>query len=76
MCAISLGMTPVQIRLREVRQTAGMTQAELAAKAKIDQGDVSRIESGKTNGISLDVLDRLCRALKCEPGDLLVRKRK
>ena len=40
------------------------------------QADISRIEPGKTTAISLDVLDRLCRALKCEPGDILVRKGK
>lgn len=66
-------MTPVEIRLREVRLEAGLTQVQLAEKTGIDQSDVSRIES-KATGISLDVLDRLCRALKCEPGDILVRK--
>ncbi|MCH7892390.1 MAG: helix-turn-helix domain-containing protein [Gemmatimonadetes bacterium] len=39
------------------------------------QADISRIETG-TKAISMDVLDRLCRALKCEPGDILVRKGK
>ncbi len=69
-------MTPVKIRLREVRTAANMTQAELAKKTGVDQGDISRIENGRTGGISLDVLDRLCRALKCAPGDILVRKGK
>ena len=68
-------MTPVQIRLREVRKSVGLTQAELAKKAGMAQGEISRIESNATM-ISLDVLDRLCRALKCEPGDILVRKGK
>ncbi len=68
-------MTPVQIRLREVRKSAGLTQAELAKKAGMAQGEISRIESSATM-ISLDVLDRLCRALKCEPGDILVRTRR
>ena len=69
-------MTPVEIRLRDARKAVGLTQAELAAKTGIDQGDLSRIENGKTAGMILDVLDRLCRALRCEPGDILVRKRK
>ena len=68
-------MTPVEIRLREVRKSAGLTQAQLAKKAGMAQGEISRIESSATM-ISLDVLDRLCRALKCEPGDILVRKGK
>jgi len=68
-------MTPVKIRLREIRIGAGLTQVELAKRARMDQADISRIEKG-AKAISLDVLDRLCRALKCEPGDILVRRRK
>ncbi len=68
-------MTPVEIRLREIRIGAGLTQVELAKRARMDQADISRIEKG-AKAISLDVLDRLCRALKCDPGDILVRKRK
>ena len=68
-------MTPVEIRLREVRKSVGLTQAQLAKKAGMAQGEISRIESSATM-ISLDVLDRLCRALKCDPGDILVRGRK
>ena len=68
-------MTPVEIRLRELRKALGLTQVQLAKKAHMDQGDVSRIEKG-TKQISLDMLDRLCKALKCEPGDILVRKRR
>ncbi len=68
-------MTPVEIRLREVRKSAGLTQAQLAKKVGMAQGEISRIESSATM-ISLDVLDRLCRALKCEPGDILVRTRR
>ncbi len=69
-------MSPVEIRLMEVRVAAGMTQAKLSKKTGIDQGDISRMENGKTGGIRLDILDRLCRALKCQPGDILVRKGK
>ncbi len=68
-------MTPVKIRLREIRIRAGLTQVELAKRARMDQADISRIEKG-AKAISLDVLDRLCRALKCEPGDILVRTRR
>ncbi len=68
-------MTPVKIRLREIRIGAGLTQVELAKRARMDQADISRIEKG-AKAISLDVLDRLCRALKCEPGDILVRTRR
>ena len=69
-------MTPVSIRLRERRTAAGLSQKKLAKLVGMAQADVSRIETGKTSAISLDVLNRLCKALKCEPGDILVRKGK
>ena len=69
-------MTPVKIRLLEQRKAAGLSQEQLAEIVGMAQADISRIETGKTSAISLDVLDRLCKALRCEPGDLLVRRRK
>ena len=69
-------MTPVKIRLLERRLAAGLSQEQLAEMVAMAQADISRIETGKTTAISLDVLDRLCKALKCEPGDILVRKGK
>ncbi len=68
-------MTPVKIRLLEQRKAAGLSQEQLAEMVGMAQADISRIETGKTSAISLDVLDRLCRALKCDPGDILVRTR-
>ena len=69
-------MAPVEIRLLEQRKAAGLSQEQLAEKVGMAQADISRIETGKTSAISLDVLNRLCRALKCQPGDILVRKGK
>ena len=69
-------MTPVKIRLLERRRAAGLSQEQLAEMVAMAQADISRIETGKTKAISLDVLERLCKALRCEPGDILVRKRK
>ena len=69
-------MTPVKIRLLEQRKAAGLSQEQLAEMVGMAPADISRIETGKTSAISLDVLDRLCKALKCEPGDILVRKRR
>ena len=69
-------MTPVKIRLLKQRKAAGLSQEQLAEMVGMAQADISRIETGKTSAISLDVLDRLCRALKCQPGDILVRKGK
>ena len=69
-------MPQVKIRLVDQRKAAGLSQEQLAEMVGMAQAGISRIETGKTSTISLDVLDRLCRALKCEPGDILVRKRR
>ncbi len=69
-------MSRVELRLRELRQAKGMTQVELAERTGIDQGALSRIETGKTQAMDFDVMARLCDALGCEPGDLLERTKK
>lgn len=66
-------MTRIELRLRELRKAKGMTQLELADRADIDQGAISRIESGQAQSLSLDVLARLCDALECDISELLVR---
>lgn len=67
-------LSPITIKLREARDAAGLTQTELANKANVRQATISELENGNTRRIEFDVLDRLCRALRIEPGDLLKRK--
>lgn len=66
-------MSPIQVRLREVRTRRGLTQVQLAERTGLDQATISRIERGR-GGIDYDVLDRLCGALDCEPGEILLRE--
>lgn len=67
-------MTPIQVRLKELRKAKGWTQGTLADKANVRQATISEIESGKKQRIDLKILDRLCGALGVTPGDLLKRK--
>ena len=66
-------MTRIELRLKELRQAKGITQVELAERAEIDQARISRLEAGEGRSIGLDALARLCEALNCQPGDLLVQ---
>ena len=50
-------------RIADIRETQGMTQAELARKLKTTQSAIARIESGKQN-VSADMLKKLSAALK------------
>jgi transcriptional regulator with XRE-family HTH domain len=49
-------------RIKELRESARMTQAEFAEAAQITQAHVSQIESGKL-GLTVKTADKLCAAL-------------
>ena len=72
LCHVSL----IVLKLRELREQAGLTQVELAEMVGVDQTYISRLELNKRRTIGFDLLGRLCEALDCEPGDLLKREGK
>lgn len=51
----------IGLELRRLREKEGLTQEDVALRTGLDQGDVSRLETGKwgNRGISFDVLGRL-----------------
>ena len=57
-------------RLREVRISRGMTQAELARKAHLASSYIWRLESA-TSAPGIDVVDRLAESLGTTTADLL-----
>lgn len=71
-----VGVSLIVLKLRELREQAGLTQVELAKAVGIEQTHISRLELNKRQAIGFDLLGRLCDALDCEPGDLLKREGK
>ena len=59
--------------LRKLRQQMGLSQREMAAKLGISQPTLARLEGGAQN-IKLEVLERVCRALRCDVGELFSGK--
>ena len=57
-------------RLREIRASRGMTQAELAEKAQVTISYITRLESG-SYAAGIDLVARLAAALGTTPADLL-----
>jgi UDP-N-acetylglucosamine 1-carboxyvinyltransferase len=55
-------MQDIGTRIADVRETAGLTQTDLAKKLKTTQSAIARIESGKQN-VSADMLKRIGNAL-------------
>ncbi|TPD67062.1 helix-turn-helix domain-containing protein [Flavobacterium microcysteis] len=48
-----------------------MQSQELAEKIGITQGNLSILKTGKAKALKLSTLEALCKALDCQPGDLL-----
>lgn len=58
-------------KLRELRQSSGITQAELAKKAKITRATISKIESGEEVEVKISTLENLAKVLQCNVSDFL-----
>lgn len=48
-----------------------MSSGELAEKLGITPANLSILKNGKAKALRITTLDALCRALDCQPGDLL-----
>ncbi len=57
--------------LRRLREAKGLTQPELARRAKITDEYVSMLESGVRRNPSLEVLQRISKALGLSVGELV-----
>ena len=57
--------------IRRLREERGWTQEKLAARAKVTQGYIAQLETGTRQRLSLEVADRLARALGVGVVDLL-----
>jgi DNA-binding XRE family transcriptional regulator len=53
-----------------------LTQARLAARAHVTQGYIAHLETGTRQRLSLEVADRLARALDVAVADLLKWKKR
>ena len=48
-----------------------MSSQELAEKIGITQANLSILKTGKAKAIRFSTLEAICRALDCQPGDIL-----
>ncbi len=57
--------------LKAYREKKGMTQVQLAKRAKVTQAYVAMLEAGVKKNPSLATLRRIAKALKVDVGELL-----
>jgi putative transcriptional regulator len=48
-----------------------MSVTELSKEVGITMANISILKNGKAKAIRLSTLDAICRALECQPGDIL-----
>lgn len=61
----------IEIRVNEILGQYGRTFYWLAKEAGISHTTLWRLKKGKALGINFDTLEKLCRTLECQPGDVL-----
>lgn len=61
----------IKFELKVMLAKRGMTQKQLAESTGVRPPTVSAICLGTAKHIPVDVLDKFCVALDCQPGDLM-----
>ncbi|MEK3889464.1 helix-turn-helix domain-containing protein [Bacillus sp. FSL K6-3431] len=51
-----------------------MSVTELSARVGITMANLSILKNGKAKAIRLSTLEAICKALECQPGDILEYK--
>lgn len=62
----------IELRIEQLLEEREKTFYWLAKETGIGHTSLWRLRHGEAKGISYDFLERICHALECEPGDLLV----
>ena len=61
----------IKFKAKVLLATREMTQKELAERTGIRPPTVSAICTGTVKHLPVDALDKICKVLDCQPGDLL-----
>lgn len=63
----------VELQIEQMLEERGQTFYWLSKETGIGHTSLWRLRHGEAKGISFDFLNRICLALECQPGDILVR---
>jgi len=61
----------ILVKLDDVLHDRRMTLTELADKVDITLANLSVLKTGKAKAVRFSTLEAICKALKCQPGDIL-----
>ncbi|HEX8176641.1 MAG TPA: helix-turn-helix domain-containing protein [Pyrinomonadaceae bacterium] len=63
----------IKIQIKKLLKARGETLYWLAQETGVTYVALYNLKTGKSQGIRYPVLEAICEALECEPGDLLKR---
>lgn len=61
----------IVVRLDRMLADRKMALGELAEKVEISNVNLSNLKTGKVKAIRFSTLDAICKALECQPADIL-----
>ncbi len=61
----------IYVNLDEIIRKNNFTSKELAETIGITEANLSILRSNKAKAIRFSTLNKICKILKCEPGDIL-----
>lgn len=62
---------PIRVRLGVMLAERQVKSKDLAEYVGITEANLSLLKQGKVKGVRFETLERICRYLNCQPGDLL-----
>ena len=62
---------PITVNLDVMMAKRKMSLNELSEKVDLTLANLSILKTGKAKAIRFSTLDSICKALECQPGDLL-----
>ena len=62
---------PIIINIDVMLARRKMSSGELAEKVGVTPANLSILKCGKAKAIRITTMDAICRALDCQPGDIL-----
>lgn len=65
---------PIIINIDVMLAKRKMSVTELTEKVGITMANISILKNGKARAIRLSTLEAICKALQCQPGDVLEYK--
>ena len=62
---------PITVNIDVMLARRKMSSGELAEKVGISATNLSILKTGKAKAVRFSTMEALCRALDCQPGDIL-----